>query len=154
MELKKATGDRLEDGICQSVNHLAVTLEDIDIHELFFVVQRGKQVAFFEYHGDQDNLVFDRIPNMAGCVSLTTNYPINKVPQIVMPQHLIPRDLETIYPVHNKRLKSSLTNQIKNYARQMAKDYTIPCVFDLNKHKAQINFLFHHMLTREARSSC
>ena len=36
--------------------------------------------------------------------------------------------------------------------RTQAKKYTVPCVFDLEKHGEQIDFFFHHMSTNKPRA--
>lgn len=37
--------------------------------------------------------------------------------------------------------------------RDDAKKYDIPCVFNLQEHPQQINFLFHHLATQKPRPS-
>lgn len=142
MELKSSTGDRFEEAIVQLVNEIAETAEDLI--EVYVVVQRGTKIGFFEYHNDVSNLDEENITHFRGCVSLTQYYKINGNDTHVLINK--PNDLEHLYHSYEKLRK---TNKI----REDANDYDIPCVFDLDKHEREINFLFYHMANNPPRSS-
>jgi hypothetical protein len=142
MELKAKDGDRFEDALAQVVFEIAETMEDTI--EAYVVVQRGTKIAFFEYHNDVDNLDEEGIYHFKGCVSLTQSYDIRGVNTPVLKD--IPNDLDYLYH-DNSRLK----NQTE--IRAEAASYNTPCVFDLDKHGQEINFLFHHMANHKPRSS-
>lgn len=142
MELKAADGERLEKALHQSVNNIAVTME-ADI-EVYVVVQRGTKIAFFEYHNDISNLDEEDIPHFKGCISLTQDYEIQGQLASVMANK--PNNLEHLYHDY-KRLRK--TTEV----REEAAKYDIPCVFDLDQHPLEINFLFHHMANNFPRSS-
>lgn len=142
MELKSTQGDRLEDALAQLVEEIEETMEYII--EAYFVVQRGTKIAFFEYHNDVSNLDEEDIPHFRGCISLTQGYLINEVYSTVLANP--PQDLENLFHDFD-RLKKETD------IREESSLYLEPCVFDLDKHEQEINFLFHHMANKEPRSS-
>lgn len=151
MELKKEGGDRIEDALAQLCDSMQ---ETIDIKgnlygsqfEVFAVVQYGLNIGFFEYHADQSNLDEENIPHFRGCVSLTYAYDIDGIPQVVMDQKDIPNDLEKLYFNFSKLRKTT-------DVRDDAKNYQIPCIFHIEKHKQQVDALFNHMAKSQPRSS-
>jgi hypothetical protein len=142
VELKASNGDRFEDALTQVVDEIAETMEYTI--EAYVVVQRGTKIAFFEYHNDVNNLDEEDIPHFRGCISLTQTYSIGGVNTVVLNNP--PNDLDRLY--HNYNLLRKETD-----TRTAAGRYDIPCVFDLNKHEQEINFLFHHMANQNPRSS-
>ena len=78
-EEKKSGGARLEEAIEQTVDAIVETIDTKGStsgdYEVFVIVQRGLDIAFFEYHSDRDNLTGENIPNIMGCVSLTHIIP-------------------------------------------------------------------------------
>ena len=119
--------------------------------EVYVVVQRGTKIGFFEYHNDVTNLDEEGISHFKGCVSLTQGYtsradsdspPVYQKPVLKN----LPKDLDLLY--HNyTRLRK------KTDDRNEAASYEIPCVFDLDKHEKEIDYLFDHMAKHEPRSS-
>lgn len=143
-ELKSATGDRLEEALNQSITSIVETIDEKGQNdnefETFIVVQRGLDIAFFEYHNDVTNLDEEGIPHFRGCVSLTYS-GMNQTQVIQLPASL-------------KKLFFDEKNLIKETdIRKEAEKYQIPCVFNLLDHGKEINFLFHHMATNNPRSS-
>lgn len=142
MELKSSDGDRLEDALAQTVQDIEETMENTI--EAYIVVQRGTKIGFFEYHNDISNLDEEGIPHFRGCVSLTQTYTIEGVDTPVI--NVVPNNLDHLYHNYSRLRKQTDT-------REDAALYNIPCVFDLDKHETEINFLFHHMANIEPRSS-
>jgi hypothetical protein len=142
MELKSSTGDRFEEALVQLVGEAAETLEEQI--EVYVVVQRGTKIGFFEYHNDVSNLDEENIAHFRGCVSLTQDYKIQGNDTRVLLNK--PNDLELLFHNYNNL-------RTQNEIRQEAADYNIPCVFDLDKHEQEINFLFNHMVNNPPRSS-
>jgi hypothetical protein len=148
MELKKE-GERIEDALAQLCD---ATLESIDMKgninngefEIYAVVQAGLDIGFFEYHSDKSNLDEEGIPNFRGCVSLTQDYAIKGTMTTVL--HNKPNDLKNLF--HDfQNLK------IDTDTRKFAKDYDIPCIFNIEKHQREVHFLFQYMENKPARSS-
>ena len=150
MELKKV-GERKEDAlnqICESI------LETVDKKgnalgtesefEVYAVVQNGVEIGFFEFHSDADNLDEEDIPHFRGCVSLTQDYSINGKLEVVLPDK--PEELELLFSDSSRLRKTS-------NVRDEAKDYNIPCFFNLNRHETEIHFLFQHMANKKPRTS-
>jgi hypothetical protein len=142
VELKARDGDRFEDALAQVVTEIAGTMEDTV--EAYVVVQRGTKIAFFEYHNDVGNLDEEDISHFRGCVSLTQAYSIKGVSTVVLSN--LPDDLDRLY--HNYGYLKKQTE-----IRTEAALYDVPCVFDINKHEQEINFLFQHMADQNPRSS-
>ena len=112
--------------------------------EVYVVVQRGTKIGFFEYHNDITNLDEEEIPHFGGCISLTQSYQIDGIDQVILDD--VPKDLDLLY--HNiARLRTT------SVIRKEAEKYTNPCLFDLDKHEKEINFLYHHMANNPPRSS-
>ena len=148
--------------------------------ECFVVVQRGLDIGFFEYHSRQDDLEEIGIPNFEGCVSLTQSFHtdedmpytkedlkehghgfdpakilkgpmIGKVQfkdnqRIILPGVDLLSDLKVL-SFGNYQGKDKELNRIKKEADK----YTIPCVFNIEKHADAINHLFCYMACQEPR---
>lgn len=142
LKAKPPVGDRIEEALAQVVHEIEETLEYTI--EAYVVVQRGTKIAFFEYHNDVSNLDEEDIPHYKGCVSLTQTYILNGVNSVVM--NNLPDDLDLLYHEFD-HLRKETDN------REEASAYSVPCVFDLDKHEREINFLFHYMANNEPRSS-
>ena len=77
-EVKKVEGDRFEKALDQVIKDIAATMDrqgstSDDVYETFVVIQRGMDIALFEYHNYETILNGDGIYNFKGCVSLTQN---------------------------------------------------------------------------------
>lgn len=135
-ELKSSTGDRLEQAIAQTVDDLAETMEDIG--EVYIVVRLGIEIGFFEYHNNQTDLEEEGLEHFRGCISLTQDDEIHGRPSVVLshkPNNSEPLCLE-------KNIASTATDKTPNL-RLEASNYKTPCIFDLNIHQQEINFLLH-----------
>ena len=153
MELKAVNGDGLEKVLAQTVdpNVLAETVQDMGAetgqYEFYVVVQRGTKIAFFEYHSDIDSMEEEIvIPNFMGCISLTQNYDTTKNVLQDMPE-----DLGPLFEDSGRKQKQ-LKKKKDQEVRELARNYTEPCVFDLEKHEEYINFLFNYMAKEKPRS--
>jgi hypothetical protein len=149
MELKKKGGDRIEDALNQLRNSLEETLDTKgntykDEFEIFAVVQSGLDIGFFEFHEDQSNLDEEDIPHFLGCVSLTQDYKIKGVDQVVIPNK--PNDLLPLYHNFSKLRKET-------DVRLDAKEYNTPCIYNLDKHQKEINDIFCYMESHKPRST-
>lgn len=148
MELKKV-GQRKEEALNQLCDAILETIDSKgnsgeSEFEVYAVVLSGLEIRFFEYHSDQSNLDEECIPHFRGCVSLTEDYFINGVHQVVL--HNKPQDLENLF-FDSGRLRKETS------VREEAKAYKTPCFFNLNKHQEEIHFLFQHMEKNKPRSS-
>jgi hypothetical protein len=149
IELKSSNGDRFEDALAQVVAEKEETLEIQT--EVYIVVLRGTKIGFFEYHNDVSNLDEEDISHFKGCISLTQGYSSRaKSDSPLVRQEPVlknlPKDLDLLFHNHT---------HLKNYTddRDDAISYKIPCVFDLDKHEKEIDYLFNHMANHEPRSS-
>jgi len=132
----------LEDAVEQTTAAIYETVDkkgnQTENFEVFLVVQRGMDIAFFEYHTDTTNLTEQGIYHFKGCVSLTTEY--NNFQIITLPDDLI-----LLYNKAERLQKSSTT-------REEAAQYPVPCVFHLRRHAQQIDYIFRYMAENEPRS--
>lgn len=148
MELKKV-GQRIEEALVQLGESLLETLDQKgntyeNQFEIFAVVQAGTDIGFFEYHADLSNLEENDIPNFRGFVSLTQDYPIDGTMTSVPFDK--PSDLENLfYNFKHLRLDTEI--------RKDARNYEIPCIFNIEKHQQEVHFLFQYMEKNTARSS-
>lgn len=148
MELKKQ-GERMEDALAQLCASLVETLDEKgniedDQFEIYVVVQAGTDIGFFEYHSDLSNLDEEGIPHFRGCVSVTQDYEIGGTLTSILVNK--PADLKNLY-YNQENLKAS------NAIRVDAKNYVVPCIFNLEEHQEEIHFIFQYMENNKARSS-
>jgi len=143
-ELKKVGGDRMEDAVEQTINAVVETMDQqgqVDhAYDVFLVVQRGLDIAFFEYHSDVSNLEEQDTSNFRGCTSFTQACG-GSDPVITPPDNL----KRLFFATDRLRLDTEI--------RQDAKAYVIPCVFNLQEHEKEISFLFQHLARGEPRPS-
>lgn len=144
MEIKKEAGDRFEDALDQLANSIEESIDSEQIFEVYAVVQAGLKIGFFEFHSDQDNLDEEEIPHFRGFVSLTQHYWIGDEEKIIMED--LPNDMEKLF-FNSTRLRKDTE------IRRQAENYTIPCVFDIEKHPQEVHKLFCHMVNEKPRSS-
>lgn len=146
MELKSNdSAIRFEEALAQVVFEIEETMEDTI--EVFVVVQCGMRIGFFEYHNDQSILNEEGIPHFRGCISLTQSYHIGNALTHAFPNH--PQDLGRLRYDYDSRLKDEKRKDIRDDAR----DYQVPCIFDIARHENDVNALFHHMVSHAPRSS-
>jgi hypothetical protein len=155
-EFKKAKGARFEDALNQlaetipfAVDKLGYTVKGV--FEMFAVVVIGTDIGFFEYHNDITNLDEEKIDHFRGCVSFTTSYSINGVMTRIFEHDQIPVGLKSLF-FNEKRLGDPKDPETKEL-RKEAQEYTVPCVFSLNQHQNEIEFMFKHMVEKAARAS-
>jgi hypothetical protein len=144
MELKKQGGDRFEEALNQLGSSILETIDGQQTFEVYAVVQVGLKIGFFEFHSDQDNLDEEGIPHFLGFVSLTQHYWIGNEEQIIMEDP--PDGVQNLYFNYENLI---LDTEI----RRKAKEYPIPCVFDIESHKDHVHELFCHMVNNLPRSS-
>jgi len=153
MELKKVGGDRME----AALNQLCKAIEKTVYYkgntsggafEVFAVVQVGLDIGFFEYHFDQPSLDGEGIPHIDGCVSLTEDYLLGE--EMTKPVANKPNDLNMLY-FNTGRLKG--TNPDDQKIRDKAKEYTTPCIYNLERHQQEIHDIFLYMANNKPRSS-
>lgn len=150
MEFKKVGGLRLEEALSQLTDTMKETLEERDYnsYQVFFVVQVGMKIGFFEYHLDQTNLEEEGIPNYKGCVSLTQGFIKRDgtlIPPVLEPplSEITPKPSTLFF--NTRRLKKDTKN------RREAKEYSVPCIFDLVSNRKHIHFLFQHIKANNPR---
>lgn len=145
MELKSSKGDRFEVGLNQVSSHIAETVENqVD---LFIIIQRGTKIGFFEYHNDRTNIDEEGIPHFRGCISLTQDYYAGDHFQRVLEEK--PAGLLPLY--HDTDNLEGLKDLEGQGVRNEASRYIYDCVFDLDQHEEEINFVLHYILTHQPR---
>ena len=142
MEFKSRTGDRFEQALKQTVEHLSSYMHDQNTIDIYIVIIRDTKIGFFEFHGNTED-VEGTVESIWGCTSLTQPLTLEGEEQITMQN--VPNDLLPVY-YNVEKLKT------EDEIRTQAKKYKVPCVFDLEKHGEQIDFLFHHMSTNKPRA--
>ena len=145
-EVKKAGGARLEEAMEQTVESIVETMDrqgQIGSFDTFVIVQRGLDIAFFEYHNDRNNLDEEGIQHVRGCVSLTQAYELEgEMKEILRPGPGV------------KKLSEIGKPRASSPIRREAKRYETPCVFNLLEHQEEINDLFRWIAENPPRSSC
>lgn len=151
-EYKSAKGDRFEKALAQTVHEFAETMDEVGLatgqYEVYIVVQRGTKIGFFEYHNDISFWDGD-IPTFRNCTSLTQDYEVDGIMTTVLEDK--PDDMEPLY--YDTKYLKKLQDKDEQAIREEAAEYEEPCVLDLDKHEDQINFLYHHILNNEPRTS-
>lgn len=142
MEFKSRTGDRFEKALKQTVFGLSSYMDDKESIDVYIVIIRHTKIGFFEFHGNTED-VGSTVESLWGCTSLTQPLILDKRKEIIMQN--VPNDLLPVYYDLEKLKTESKT-------RRQAREYTIPCVFDLERHGQQIDFLFHYMSTHKPRA--
>lgn len=142
-EVKSSKGDRLVDALFQTIDGIPPQwVDSMTDGSLYIIIQRGCKIAFFEYHNNTDDLNSHKIPNIKGCISLTQRlWDVNRYRSIL---DSIP---DTVLPLYHD-LSLSINN---TEARKAGRGYKARCVFDIQQHQREINFLFHHILTSKPR---
>ena len=179
VELKKVKGDHFEKALDKATKHIRVTLEQESIHvkECFVVVQRGLDIGFFEYHARAEDL--EGVPNFRSCVSLTqpleTDEDMPFTEQDLRDDPTIQHDpMDNIHPSlgnlvkfdnQNRRIITQLpeTTRLLSYGNYSGEDpnlvsilkdarqYNVPCVFNIEKDTDIINYLFYYMSVQTPR---
>ena len=149
-ELKKQGGEVFDKAVSQVSNAIS-QLHDIQYGsiEMFVIVQRGRQIAFFDYFSYHSLLEEEGINHFKGCVPLTylheklvfQNEKIKSEMENLIND--LPGDVEYLVEENEKRKSSSSLTQ--------ADEIVTPCVFDLEIHSFEINFLFHYMANFHSR---
>lgn len=112
----------------------------------------GTDIGFFEYHNDITNLDEEKIPHFSGCVSFTTKYKVDgEMKKILEDKDHIPKNLKHLF-FNSKRLRI-VKDKDKNIMREEAREYDLPCIFDIREHQKEIEFMFKHMVRNVPRSS-
>jgi len=135
--------------------------------DLFVIVQVGMQIGFFEYMSDHEhsyaidtphfansvpitymneNLLFndDDTPTSEGSVAKSKLIPFARN----LPEHM--GSLDYLHSIRPPRLEER-ENFLINLRLPPQPLEEIPCIFHLETHKNEIEFLFHYMATHEPR---
>ena len=154
-EFKKKGGDRFEKALTQLKSSIENTLAEQGFSEsrfeAFAVVMCGPRIGFFEYHQDTSDLEEENICNFDGMVSLTTSYKLDGKMTRIIDERDIPSDLEILY--HNSSKLRGLKDPDQQRIRDQAKLYEVPCIFNIERHAKEIEYLFNHMAKEKPRSS-
>ena len=156
-EIKKHGGDYLEKALNQLVNAINLTGDETGDLEIFLIVQRGLEIGFFEFssmfHGDLDHL---NIEHFRGCIPLL--HDNRHMIRGNEPSHRSIIDMSQNIPQDVVRLLNRETETTGNNMPQHKKDLLdeadllqTPCIFNLTKHRKEINLLFHHIATTKPR---
>lgn len=146
-EVKSSKGDRLVDALFQTIDGIPQWVDSMTDGSIYIIIQRGCKIAFFEYHNNTDDLDHHKVPHIKGCISLTQRlWDVDRYRKILdsIPDTVLPLYHDFSLPINN-------TEARKAEARKAARDYKDPCVFDIQQHQREINFLFHHILTSKPR---
>lgn len=152
-EIKKHKGDHLEKALEQVTEAIYMTGDETGVHEFFVIIQRGLEIGFFEfqttYHPEMDEKEID---HFKGCVPLLfSNEQIgdyngpkgelmkNKVEEILSNKH---SGVQKLLHRNTKKDEESLDD---------AKKVQTPCIFNLEKHKEEVDLLFHYISTAKPR---
>ena len=150
-ELKKREGEYFDDALTQAADAIR---EVCDISggsiEMFVIIQRGLQSGFFEYLSYVDLMEKKGIPHFKGCVPLTYLHENlvfdNKEAQSAIEKLSSNLPEEVLTLVYGQPNRKSTDSTVE------ADEIQTPCIFDLDYHKEEIDFLFHYIATYKARS--
>jgi len=144
-ELKSSIGDRLEDALFQTTRGIHQWVDSNSANaSIYIIIQRACKIAFFEYHSNSDDFEKHNVPMIDKCVSLTQ--PLWDGKTFTRPLQSIDMPMDVLPLYYNYKHLRKDTEE-----RKAAKNYKKRCVFDIRKHKKQINLLFHHILTNRPR---
>lgn len=121
-EVKAPKGDRLEKAIYLTLNNLHIWVDAYEI-TLYIIIQRGCNIAFFEYHDNSEDLDAHNVPHIWHCVFLTQR--VRDGNTYTRPIDTLPKGVLPLYHNHKKLKKTddSIRNKAKNYKKK--------CIFDL-----------------------
>jgi len=145
------TADRFEDALAQVCAFLEDETENYALNyneqfapmSVFVVIVRGLQIGFFEYLLHHDGIDEDNIPHFCYAIPLTQPIYFHDAQSDAILNN-IPTDVKLLFHDADR-----LRNQTD--LRRRAQQLTTPCVFNIEKHQREINFLFHHMATNGTR---
>lgn len=152
-EIKKHHGEHLEKALDQLVKAIRLICDETGITEIFLIVQRGLEIGFFEF----SPLLFEdldeqKIDHFRGCVPLTF-YNDNIISDNGVTDRLIKEMTENLQGVKHllyRNTKKSNDPEIEELL-QDADSLQTPCIFNLEKHKYEIDLMFHHIATANPR---
>lgn len=142
VELKKRD-QRFEEALAQVIESVSKDVRkynkgyDTAVFNIFIVVQAGLDIGFFELHLDHSDFQDDfKIQNFMGCTSLTQDNLIYKDELAILRDK--PNDLKNLYyDTENLKKHTAIRDQAKNYR--------VPCIFNIEKHGKEVRALFKHM---------
>ena len=152
MELKKMEGARMESALSQLNRTMRENMDNAGFnnptkYRTFLVVQAGCYIGFFEYHQDMDE--DHEIENFQGCVSLTQPYWVKDTGKYY-PAVLEPPTDGHATPIDHLFFNYSKLKKMDDLRREASK-YTVPCIFHIYYHPAQIHYLFNHIKSSRPR---
>ena len=144
---RQGSNDRMEDALHQTVEHIAVTMDENKYYEVFVIIQRGVDIGFFEYHNDRSNLRTGHkktdTRHFEGCVSLTQDTHTGLA---VVSLATAPPGIKPLFHDEQKLHKINRT-------RKRAKKYKYDCIFNIINHRDEINKMLHHISCNIPRPS-
>ncbi len=150
-ELKKLDGGYFDKALGQAVsaiNQLCDYTNEKGWIEMFVIVQRGMEIGFFEYLSYTSMMDESDITHFKGCVPLTYHHEdlSGNVGAESALEQFIASLPDTVMPLlygHPGRKSTDSTAE--------ADEIDTPCVFNLETHKYEIDFLFHYIATQSPR---
>ena len=149
-ELKKQGGEYIDRALGQAANAIS-QLCDVDKGwiEMFVIVQRGMDIGFFEFLSYTNMMVDAGITHFRSCVPLTYLHKDllfgHEGAKSAMEQFI------AALPVTVNRLLYDHPGRRSTGSTAEADEIDTPCVFNLELHKDEIDFLFHYIATQSPR---
>jgi len=155
-EFKRVGGDKMADAMGQlalTINETIERLGSSKDYAVFAYLQVGYHVAIFEYHLEASNMDMDGIENVEGLSPWYNPTSSNKVPG--EPDKRVSYIKGIVPPLQGMQcLDFDLGNVKKDtFFRQDAKNYSVPCVFDIriDMHLRYIAFLVDYICNNSNR---
>jgi hypothetical protein len=153
--LDKVGGSPLEEILDRGVSSVAQKVQEVagntgnHAYSTHIVVIRGMQIGFFEYHHHESwFLTANKIPNFFSCTSLTQE--LKEIPAV----SAVPQGVKLLFDDNLTRAPLTPDTRVAlDKTRDHAKNYTVPCIFDLDDraHHEYVNFFYHHMAKQPPR---
>lgn len=156
-ELKKKEGDVFEK-ILDQLKTAIYESADIDQNfEIFALAQRGMEIGFFEYFSygnllDGDDIDDDDVIENFRCfvpITLKNNRLVCQSPEDEESREKVDNLLENMSTEKKGKMKHLVDRTVRggNIFTKEAQKVKTQCVFNLNRHEEEIDFLFNHLAT-------
>jgi len=150
-ELKKEGGEYFDRALKQAANAIG-QLCDVTVGwiEMFVIAQRGMSIGFFEYLSYPTVMEDHGITHFKNCVPLTYLHK-----DLLFENE----EAKSVIERFSAHLPDTVTPLLYDHPGRKSTDTTAeadlidtPCVFNLELHKDEIDFLFHYIATHSPRT--
>jgi len=162
VEIKKRGGQSLAEALLQLIGSIDETLEEQgnstgDQYQAYVIVQRGLDIGFFEYYNldalEMSERGLDETHHFQSCISLTQPILLHEEDYIGVQDRNQPAPWK--YPTPGlKRLADPSLGRLEDLdvcTQNEARNYNVPCIFNINYHENEINNLMSWIMETDPR---